>query len=179
MPTHDEMCATSSYDGDNDEERCGLMLTDTAELQIYRHILTVPSRSVNNAICECVRRLNGDEDDEGIKGASRWEFSLVAVEEMRQKKNETEQTAQKLVRGANAAVALTQLLGGQAAQAPSFSKGSGPLQSPSAGILPSGGGSTDFSKGPVANAGNAFGAIGQAMSLAGTLGSAMQRRRKA
>eukprot|EP01054_Gregarina_sp_Poly1_P002999 Gregarina_sp_Poly_1__2998@NODE_1841_length_3238_cov_6_097130_g1195_i0_p1_GENE_NODE_1841_length_3238_cov_6_097130_g1195_i0NODE_1841_length_3238_cov_6_097130_g1195_i0_p1_ORF_typecomplete_len713_score99_44PAN_1/PF00024_26/0_0043PAN_1/PF00024_26/1_2e03PAN_4/PF14295_6/0_018PAN_4/PF14295_6/5_6e03_NODE_1841_length_3238_cov_6_097130_g1195_i05442682 len=180
VPTHDEMCATSSYDGDTDAERCGLILSDTANLQIYRHILTVPSRSVNNAICECVRHLDSSEEEASIKGASRWEFSLVAVEEMKHKKNETEQTAQKLVRGANAAVALTQLLGRQSdvannAAVKSFNQGSSALQVPSSGIIPS---VTNDPRNTITNTANAFNAIGQAVNLVGNLGNVVQRRRK-
>lgn len=150
----DQMCVTSSYEGLDDEERCGLSLTElNPELKIFRHILTIPNKNINNAICECI-------DDH--TGSARWEYSKAAVDELRTKLNETEATAQKLVKGANAAVALTQILANGGGNSPT-------RNNPNSSQSPS-------NSGPVQNAGSAMAAFGNAMNMFGSLGSIVKNR---
>ncbi|CBZ49552.1 conserved hypothetical protein [Neospora caninum Liverpool] len=127
------LCATTSYalKGDavrekyasgvssaslaeDEEDNCGLVLTETRDFWIFRHTLVIPGKTMNNAICECKEPKKANEEGlRQIEAFATWEFSLQAVHAMEQQAERGEQIA----KGLGTALALTTMLGQQGEEA--------------------------------------------------------------
>ncbi|KAH8739155.1 large extracellular protein with a signal peptide [Cryptosporidium ryanae] len=66
---------------------CGMVIIETSEHLIFQNTLKMPSREMNNALCEC--KLN--KRDNSIHGSGTWEYSVQAVQAAMNKKVEGDQ----------------------------------------------------------------------------------------
>ncbi|PFH38749.1 hypothetical protein BESB_010910 [Besnoitia besnoiti] len=123
------LCATTSYSlkGDairdkyaagasfeDEDDNCGLVLTETRDFWIFHHTLVIPGKNMNNAICECKEPKAANEEGlRQIEGFATWEFSLQAVHAMEEQAARGEQIA----KGLGTALALTTMLGQQGEEA--------------------------------------------------------------
>ncbi|KAK6589028.1 large extracellular with a signal peptide [Cryptosporidium xiaoi] len=103
----DMFCATTSlYDGESISNpgyygpnnknygqqkstsgNCGMVIIETSEHLIFQNTLRMPSKEMNNALCEC--KLN--KRDNSIHGSGTWEYSVQAVQAAMNKKVEGDQ----------------------------------------------------------------------------------------
>ncbi|KEP64523.1 UNVERIFIED_CONTAM: hypothetical protein HHA_293560 [Hammondia hammondi] len=127
------LCATTSYTlkgdairekyasglssaslAEDEEDNCGLVLTETRDFWIFHHTLVIPGKTMNNAICECKEPKKANEEGlRQIEAFATWEFSLQAVHAMEQQAERGEQIA----KGLGTALALTTMLGQQGGEA--------------------------------------------------------------
>ncbi|KYK65960.1 hypothetical protein TGPRC2_293560 [Toxoplasma gondii TgCatPRC2] len=127
------LCATTSYTlkgdairekyasglssaslAEDEEDNCGLVLTETRDFWIFHHTLVIPGKTMNNAICECKEPKKANEEGlRQIEAFATWEFSLQAVHAMEQQAERGEQIA----KGLGTALALTTMLGQQGEEA--------------------------------------------------------------
>ncbi|EEA05947.1 uncharacterized protein CMU_016990 [Cryptosporidium muris RN66] len=86
----DMFCATTSlYDNSlsGSSGNCGMVIIETSEHLIFQNTLRMPSKEMNNALCEC--KLN--KRDKSIHGSGTWEYSVQAVQTALNHKVEGEQ----------------------------------------------------------------------------------------
>lgn len=92
----DQLCATVKYDDDE----CGTFVLETSNMFVYRNVMEMPGKNMNNAICECsIQKSGGDTQSSG-----KWEYSLVAKEEEEVTKQKDKETLGKLTNAAKVAV---------------------------------------------------------------------------
>lgn len=66
---------------------CGMVIIETSEHLIFQNTLKMPSKEMNNALCEC--KLN--KRDKSIHGSGTWEYSVQAVQAAMSRKVEGDQ----------------------------------------------------------------------------------------
>eukprot|EP00917_Polyrhabdina_sp_WS-2016_P001076 GHVP01002154.1.p1 GENE.GHVP01002154.1~~GHVP01002154.1.p1 ORF type:complete len:1122 (+),score=230.01 GHVP01002154.1:810-4175(+) len=99
-PQEDLMCVTAKYEDDS----CGTQIIDTTDFIVYRNILTIPERSMNDAVCDCtISKSESSEDMKRIPDGY-WKYSVKEEEEKAEARAKYNATAQKL----NDALAFTQ-----------------------------------------------------------------------
>ncbi|POM83741.1 hypothetical protein CmeUKMEL1_08910 [Cryptosporidium meleagridis] len=82
---------------------CGMVIIETSEHLIFQNTLKMPSKEMNNALCEC--KLN--KRDKSIHGSGTWEYSVQAVQAAMSRKVEGD----KLSSGVAQALAWVEAVG--------------------------------------------------------------------
>lgn len=99
----DSLCTTAKYDDDNE---CGTTIVETADVVVYRNVMEMPGKTMNNAICECtVSKSGGDTQSSG-----KWEYSLALKEEEAATKQRNEEAVARLTNAAKVAVQWSEAL---------------------------------------------------------------------
>eukprot|EP00914_Ancora_sagittata_P020592 GHVO01040583.1.p1 GENE.GHVO01040583.1~~GHVO01040583.1.p1 ORF type:complete len:1332 (+),score=175.75 GHVO01040583.1:673-4668(+) len=106
----DALCVTSVYEGDLD---CQTTVMDMTEYTVYRNILHMPERNMNNAVCECSVRKYPDEGESSIVPNAYWEVSLQAIRKKEEAQEKQEETAERVTK----ALAFAQSLSSSGTQA--------------------------------------------------------------
>ncbi|KAJ1606442.1 signal peptide-containing protein [Cryptosporidium canis] len=78
---------SSSGLGPKSSGNCGMVIIETSEHLIFQNTLKMPSKEMNNALCEC--KLN--KRDKSIHGSGTWEYSVQAVQAAMSRKVEGDQ----------------------------------------------------------------------------------------
>lgn len=106
----DSLCTTTRYE----DEDCGTTVIETEHVFVYRNIMVLPGKTMNNAICECtVSKAGGDSQASG-----KWEYSLAMKEEAEQTKKKNEEVVRKLANAAKVAMQWSEALSGRSTGGP-------------------------------------------------------------
>lgn len=99
----DSLCTTSKYDGDE----CETTVVETAGMVIYRNVMVMPGKTMNNAICECTVSTTGGE----TQSTGKWEYSLALKEEAEATKVRNKEAVARLTNAAKVAMQWGEVFG--------------------------------------------------------------------
>eukprot|EP00923_Selenidium_pygospionis_P001493 GHVN01002188.1.p1 GENE.GHVN01002188.1~~GHVN01002188.1.p1 ORF type:complete len:1366 (-),score=169.85 GHVN01002188.1:9589-13686(-) len=113
----DELCATTLYEG---TDTCNMQVIEANTFIIYQNVLTMPGRSMNNAICACKRTKSPEEGSTSVStGSATWEYSLQGIQ------TEGETRDGSLLEGATTALGWAKMVGEVGAELPAAVSGLG------------------------------------------------------